>query len=87
MTEQIILNDSETGYLRGGVALFGKTFQSAMSFHWPEGLAAVKDESGSYHIDPDGRSRYESRYGETCGFYEGLAAVKDERGWLHIRPD
>ena len=87
MTEPIILNTNETGYLRAGEPLFDRTFLRAMSFHWPEGLAAVKDEGGAYHIDHQGRARYEARYREACGFYKGLAAVKDERGWLHIRPD
>jgi len=87
MVDHIILNDTETGYLKGDIPQFGKTYIRAMSFHWPEGLAAVRDETGAHHIDCQGCPRYTARFKESCGFYEGIAAVKDKDGWFHIRPD
>jgi len=71
-------------YLLGGRPAFDRTFDRAMSFHGPEGLAAVRDRSGAYHIGVDGRPAYEARYLEAYGYYGGLAAVRDARGFLHI---
>lgn len=87
MTDHISLNDAETGYLVAGIPQFGRSFVRAMSFHWPEGLAAVQDETGAHHIDSEGRPQYAARFDQTCGFYGGIAAVKDKEGWFHIRPD
>jgi len=80
-------NERGTGFLWGGRPCFDRAFLVAMSFHAPEGLAAVRDESGAYHLALDGRPAYERRFVETFGFYEGLATVRDERGWLHIGAD
>jgi len=82
-----ILDEAEKGYLVDGQPAFGRTFLRAMSFHRPEALAAVVDESGAHHIDPEGRAQYPERFLDVAGFYEGLAAVRDARGWFHIRPD
>ncbi len=87
MRELPVVNENGTGYLVDGRPWPGGTFLVAMSFHAPEGLAAVRDETGAFHVDAEGLAGYDRRYLETAGFYEGLAAVRDERGWFHIRPD
>ncbi len=87
MRDLPVVNESGTGYLVDGRPWPGKTFQVAMSFHWPECVAAVKDETGAYHLTLDGSARNAQRYLDAAGFYEGLAAVRDERGWFHIRLD
>lgn len=87
MSSPTLLNDFENGYLIDGEPAFGKTFRRAMSFHFPEGLAAVRDDSGAYHIDLQGSPCYAARYREAYGFYDGIATVCDERGWFHIRTD
>ena len=87
MSKHIKLNASETAYLLDGKPLFCKTFTKAMSFHWPEGLAAVHDKSAAYHINSKGQPAYAAKFVDACGFYEGLASVQDDDGWFHIRPD
>lgn len=78
---------SGTGYEIDGATAFGRSFRRAMSFHFPEGLAAVWDESGAYHINVTGAAAYPMRYREVYGFYEGLSTVRDEDGFLHIGTD
>lgn len=78
----IKLNSSDTGFLYNGKDLF-KSFDRAMSFH-EEGIAAVKDDSGAYHIDIKGEPIYSQRYLETFGFYDGMATVRDKDGFFHI---
>jgi broad specificity phosphatase PhoE len=87
MHDYPILNETENGYLLHGEPWPGRTFDVAMSFHAPDGIAAVRDETGAYHLDLEGTPCYEARFLETYGFYEGIAAVRDERGWFHILPD
>ncbi len=57
-----------------------------LKFHAP-GLAPVLDDSGAYHITPDGLPAYDARHVRTFGFYEGLAAVHSADGWFHALPD
>lgn len=58
--------------------------QQRMSFHYPEGLAAVIDASGAYHIDESEKQAYPYRFVKTFGFYGGIATVLDAKGYLHI---
>lgn len=81
---KVILDPQEAGYLADGKPAFGTRFKKAMSFHYPEGLAAVTDETGAYHIGLDGQALYAQRYRETFGFYCGLATVRDNSGYFHI---
>lgn len=78
------LEHTATGYRPPRPAGLERRFLYAESFHLPERLAAVRDESGAYHIDPDGRPAYAQRYRIAHGFYGGLAAVCDDSGWFHI---
>lgn len=77
-------NPQGTGYMAAGKLVFAKIFTKTMSFHHPEGLAAVADETGAYHITQDGEPLYPHRYLEAYGFYNGLASVRDEFGFFHI---
>ncbi|MEJ6123597.1 histidine phosphatase family protein [Vibrio sp. 2-Bac 85] len=61
--------------------------QQRMSFHYPEGLAAVIDASGAYHITASEKQAYPHRFVKTFGFYGGIATVVDVKGYLHINVD
>lgn len=69
-----------------GEPLYQARFHEVLKFH-PPGLAPVTDESGSYHITPDGNPAYPERYRRAFGFYEGFAAVQSAEGWFHLRPN
>lgn len=79
----IKLNKNQTGYVYNGHPLFNKSFFNALNFH-KEGLAAVADTSGAYHIDMNGNPIYEKRYNRTFGYYYNKAAVIDSSGAYHI---
>ncbi len=69
-----------------GRPAYAARFTEVLKFHAP-GLAPVRDDSGAYHITPDGRPAYESRHVRTFGFYEDRAAVRGADGWFHMLPD
>jgi broad specificity phosphatase PhoE len=81
------LDEAEAGYRCGPPTLTARRFLRAMNFHYPEALAAVRDDGGAYHIREDGSPAYTQRFQDTAGFYEGLASVRGARGYIHIRPD
>jgi len=81
---EITLNSAENGYVVNGEPVFGKSFSKAMNFHFPEGAAAVQDNSGAYHINTEGFPIYRQRYLETYGYYGGIATVRDDYGYFHI---
>ena len=83
--EYTISGDS-THHLLDGKPAYAARFHEALKFHEP-GLAPVIDDSGAFHITPDGIPAYDSRYVRTFGFYDGRAAVQSDRGWFHILPD
>ena len=83
--EYRISPDSSHHRLRGRPA-YSARFQEVLKFHEP-GLAPVIDDTGAYHITPDGRPAYSRRHRRTFGFYEGKAAVAAAEGWFHITPD
>lgn len=72
-----------THFLFKGNQIFGKRFIEVLKFHSP-GLAPVKDESGSYHIDISGKQLYNYRFSRTFGFYCNRAAVVQVDHWYHI---
>ena len=80
--KNIKLNEFETGYEIDGNPVF-KKYKKAMSFH-AEGLAAVEDKTGCYHIKIDGTAVYGNRYNKSYGFYDKIAAVGDKNGSFHI---
>jgi len=81
--KDIELNNKQTGYVFKGQPLFNKSFSKALNFH-KEGLAAVVDASGAYHIDTNGIAIYPQRYIRTFGYYYNKAAVIDSSGAYHI---
>jgi hypothetical protein len=72
-----------THHLCRGAPFYKARFAEVLSFHLP-GIAAVRDESGAFHIRLDGTPLYPQRYRRTFGFYEGRAAVLDDEGAHHI---
>ena len=79
---EIKLNNTDTGFIYNNKPIF-KEFKRAMSFH-KEGLAAVYDETGAFHINTDGEAIYNQRYIETFGYYDNIATVRDNIGYFHI---
>ena len=75
-----------THHVREGRPAYDHRFAEVLKFHAP-GLAPVVDDTGSYHIHPNGSAAYVERHNRTFGFYEGIAAVDSAQGWHHIRPD
>ena len=65
---------------------YDRRFVEVLKFHVP-GLAPVVDDTGAYHITPDGSAAYVERHLRTFGFYDGVAAVHSPTGWYHIRTD
>jgi hypothetical protein len=58
-------------------------FWDGLKFH-AEGLAAVQDETGWYHLNLEGLPAYAARYLRCFGYYEGRAAVVASEGWFHV---
>jgi hypothetical protein len=77
------LSTDQTHFTYNGQNIFGKTFIQALKFH-SEGLAAVCDTSGWYHIDMQGSELYVNRYERAFGFYCNRSAVVDNQNWFHI---
>lgn len=73
-------------FLFKGKPVFGKQFTEVLKFHSP-GLAPVRDESGSYHIDASGKPLYDERYSRTFGYYCNRAAVVQDNEWFHQTED
>lgn len=73
-------------HVHQGRPAYATRFCRVEKFHEP-GLAPVLDDSGAFHVTPDGQPFYTSRFVRTFGFYEGRAAVQAEDGWFHVLPD
>lgn len=72
-----------THHIKDGEPAYQRRFFECLSMHEP-GIAAVRDETGSFHILSNGEDAYEKRFLRTFGFYEGLAGVMTEEGAHHI---
>jgi len=72
--QDINISADNTRFQLNGVELFNKKFIEVLKFHAP-GLAPVKDETGSYHIDSAGNPLYPERYFRTFGYYCNRASV------------
>lgn len=70
----------------GGAPLYPARIIEVLSFHEP-GLAAVRDDTGAFHILPSGEPAYARRFSRTFGFYDGRAAVDDRSRAFHILAD
>ena len=80
---ELILSFDQTHFTYKGENIFGKTFLQALKFH-KEGLAAVCDYSGWYHITMQGCCLYDAGYSRTFGYYCQRSAVVDAQSWYHI---
>ncbi|QNA46479.1 WG repeat-containing protein [Lacibacter sediminis] len=81
--EDIKVSRSNTYFLFEGEQVFDRQFIEVLKFHSP-GIAPVKDDTGSYHIDVMGNQLYFDRYTRTFGFYCNRAAVVQNKNWFHI---
>ena len=81
--QDIIVSADSTHFLFDGQQIFGRKFIEVLKFHSP-GLAPVKDESGSFHIDSFGNQLYPTRFTRTFGFYCNRAAVVQSNKCFHI---
>jgi hypothetical protein len=81
--KDIEVSADQTYFEYKGSLLFRRTFTEVLKFHEP-GIAPVKDETGAFHIDTEGRELYPVRYDRTFGFYCRRAAVVSHNHWHHI---
>lgn len=81
--QDIKVSADSTDFLFHGKQIFGRKFIEVLKFHSP-GIAPVKDESGSYHIDHQGNQLYKERFTRTFGFYCNRAAVVQGKNCFHI---
>lgn len=81
--QDIQVSADNTHFLFNGNPIFGRKFSEVLKFHTP-GLAPVRDETGSYHIDISGKQLYPNRFIRTFGYYCNRAAVVRDDGSLHI---
>lgn len=81
--QDIKVSADNTHFLFDGKQIYGRQFLEVLKFHSP-GLAPVKDESGSYHIDSSGNQLYTDRFTRTFGFYCNRAAVVQSDKCFHI---
>jgi WG containing repeat len=81
--DQIKVNEVQDAFLLDGQMLFGRTFSQVLKFH-KEGLAAVADDKGWFHINLEGEPLYDKRFERTFGYYFGRAAVNEAGQWHHL---
>lgn len=81
--QDIKVSADNTHFLFEGKQIFGRKFIEVLKFHSP-GLAPVQDETGSYHIDTNGKQLYTDRFTRTFGFYCNRAAVVQAEKCFHI---
>ena len=81
--KDIKVSDDATYFLYDGNKIFNKNYIEVLKFHAP-GIAPVKDETGAYHIDVNGKELYKQRYSRVFGFYCNRASVINDEDWFHI---
>lgn len=81
--QDIKVSTDNTHFLFEGKPIFGKDFIEVLKFHAP-GLAPIKDETGSYHIDNNGYELYKERFSRTFGYYCNRATVVQGLDWFHL---
>ena len=81
--QDIQVSADNTHFIYETKQVFDKQFIEVLKFHSP-GIAPVKDNSGSYHIDTIGKPIYSDRYERTFGYYCNRAAVLIQDNWFHI---
>lgn len=73
----------KTHHVFDGSPIYEARFSEVREFRFP-GLAAVRDESGAYHIDFFGRPLYAERYEKVGDFSDSTAWVKTADGFIYI---
>ena len=81
--QDITVSADNSHFHFNGKPIFNRQFIEVLKFHSP-GLAPVKDESGSYHIDSLGKQLYIDRFTRTFGFYCNRATVVQADNWFHL---
>lgn len=81
--QDLKVSADNTHFILNGQPIFSRQFIEVLKFHSP-GLAPVKDESGSYHIDSSGNQLYTDRFTRTFGFYCKRASVVQADNWFHL---
>jgi len=81
--QNIKVSADNTHFLFEETPIFNRKFIEVLKFHAP-GLAPVKDDSGSYHINIEGEELYSERYSRTFGYYCNRATVVKNEEWYHI---
>lgn len=84
--QETTIAPDDSHHLIKGMPFYSHRFKHVLKYHAP-GLAPVKDKTGAYHIDIDGKPSYSNRYLQTFGYYESIAAVESSNGWMHIHLD
>ncbi|TAE73257.1 MAG: methyltransferase [Bacteroidetes bacterium] len=74
--KDLVLSENNTYFLYQNKNIFDRFFINALKFH-DEGLAAVQDEMGWFHINLEGKDLYKNRYKRTFGYYFGASTVID----------
>lgn len=83
LVKNITISDCGTFHLLNGKPLYRNRFHTVLKFA-NVGLAAVKDNTGAYHINYDGNPVYNPRFDKSYGFYCDLAAVMHNNKYFHI---
>ena len=73
----------KTHHVFEGVPIYEARFAEVREYQLP-GLAAVRDESGAYHIDFFGRPLYAERYVSVGDFRDSTAWVETADGFFYI---
>ncbi len=81
--DKILISSCETYHCYEGNPLYNNRFTAVLKFA-NIGLAAVKDNSGSYHIQINGKPAYKLRFDKSYGFYCNRAAVSIDDEYFHI---
>jgi WG containing repeat len=84
--KNIAISDCGTFHLLNGEPLYSNRFLAVLKFA-SIGFAAVKDSTGAYHINYDGKPAYNQRFDKSYGFYCNLAAVAHHNKYFHIKSD
>ena len=80
---KICISPCGTHHCYEGNTLYNNRFISVLKFA-NIGLAAVKDNSGAYHIQINGRPVYKLKFDTSYGFYCNRAAVSIDDKYFHI---
>lgn len=81
--QEIKISADNTYFLFEGKHIFSSKYIEVLKFHSP-GLAPVKDDSGSFHIDITGKPLYPERFTRTFGYYCNRATVEHNGNWFHL---